>query len=76
VPSWFTPSFPRSSTRVEVDSGQPPLGVPKLAGILRSPFEPRVAVLVTQQMIGDEGARLTVVKVLGARLDRGWRNGE
>jgi hypothetical protein len=62
--------------RVEVDSGQAPLGVPKLAGILRSPFEPRVAVLVTQQMIGDEGAELTMVKVLGARLDRGWRKAE
>ena len=62
--------------RVEVDSGDAPLGVPKLAGILRSPFEPRVAVLVTQQMIGDEGAALTRVRVLGARLDRGWRTAE
>ena len=62
--------------RVEVDSGDAPLGVPKLAGILRSPFEPRVAVLVTQQMIGTEGAELTMVRVLGARLDRGWRKAE
>jgi hypothetical protein len=62
--------------RVEVDSGQPPLGVPKLAGILRSPFEQRVAVLATQQMIGDEGAEITMVKVLGGRLDRGWRQEE
>ena len=62
--------------RVEVDSGQAPLGVPKLAGILRSPFEPRVAVLATQQMMGTEGVELTMVKVLGARLDRGWRKAE
>ena len=62
--------------RVDVDSGQPPLGVPKLGGILRSPFEPRVAVLATQQMIGDEGSEITMVKILGARLDRGWRKEE
>jgi hypothetical protein len=59
--------------RVEADSGEPPLGAPKLAGILRSPYEARVAVLASQTMIGTEGAEITTVKVLGGRLDKGWR---
>ena len=60
--------------KVDVDSGEPPVGPPKLAGILRSPFEARVAVVVTQQMVATEGAEISLVKVLGGRLDRGWRH--
>lgn len=59
--------------RIEAESGQPPLGEPTLAGIIRSPLEPRVAVLCRQQMVGTEGAALTMLKVMGGRLDRGWR---
>jgi len=59
--------------QVDADSGEPPLGKPTLAGLLRSPFEPRVVVLCRQQMVATEGVELVMIKVLGGRLDRGWR---
>ena len=55
--------------RVEEQSGESPIGAPKLLGVVRSPHEPRVAVLVIQQMIGTEGVEVTLVKVLGGQLD-------
>jgi len=58
--------------RVGGDSGEDPVEAPRLLGIVRSPFEPRVAVLVTQQMIGTEGVSITLVNVFGGRLDEGW----
>lgn len=59
--------------RVWPESGAPPVSEPKLAGILRSPFEPRVAVVLTQRTVGVEAQESTVVTVLGGRLDRGWQ---
>jgi hypothetical protein len=59
--------------QVEADSGEAPLGKPTLAGLLRSPFEPRVVVLCRQQMVATEGVELVMIKVLGGRLDGGWR---
>jgi hypothetical protein len=59
--------------QVEAGSGEPPLGKPALVGLMRSPYEPRVAVLCRQQMVATEGVELTMVTVFGGRLDRGWR---
>ncbi len=58
--------------RVEVTAGEPPLGEPKIRGMLRNPFERRVAVFVTQDMVGSDGLQIPVVKVLGGRLDKGF----
>jgi hypothetical protein len=58
--------------RVGVESGEPPLSAPTLLGIMRSPWEPRIAVLCRQTMTGTEGAAITVITVMGGRLDRGW----
>ncbi len=58
--------------RVDVTAGEPPLGEPKIRGMLRNPFERRVAVFVTQDMVGSEGIQIPVVKVLGGRLDKGF----
>lgn len=68
--------FIGTTWRVDLDSGQPPVGPPKLMGILRSPFEARVAVLIVQTMTGDEGAEVATVKVFGGRTDQGWRPSE
>ena len=46
---------------------------PKIAGIVRSPFEPRVAVAVTQETASADGAKVTLVKFFGGRLDKGWK---
>jgi hypothetical protein len=59
--------------KVEVDSGQDPLAAPETKGLLRSPWEPRVAVVVTQKLTGTEGLLVTMVSMLGGRLDTGWR---
>jgi len=59
--------------RVESESGEAPRAAPVVVGLLRSPFEPRVAVLATQKVIGVEAVEATMVTVLGGRLDRGWR---
>lgn len=59
--------------KVEVDSGDDPLAAPEAKGLLRSPWEPRVAVVVTQKLTGTEGLFVTMVSMLGARLDTGWR---
>jgi len=58
--------------RVDVTAGEPPLGEPKIRGMLRNPFERRIAVFVTQDMVGSEGIQIPVVKVLGGRLDKGF----
>ena len=58
--------------RVDVTAGEPPLGEPKIRGMLRNPFERRVAVFVTQDMVGSDGIQIPVVKVLGGRLDKGF----
>jgi hypothetical protein len=53
-----------------------PKTAPKIAGIVRSPFEPRVAVAVTQEAgstEGTKGATVTTVKFFGGRLDKGWK---
>jgi hypothetical protein len=61
-----------SVVRVDVTAGEPPLSEPKIRGMLRNPFERRVAVFVTQEMIGTEGVEIPVLKVLGGRLDKGF----
>ena len=43
--------------RVDVTAGEPPLGEPKIRGMLRNPFERRVAVFVTQDMAPAAGMR-------------------
>jgi hypothetical protein len=58
--------------RVDVSAGEPPLGEPKIRGMLRNPFERRVAVFITQEMIGSSGIVTLVVSVLGGRLDKGF----
>jgi hypothetical protein len=58
--------------RVDVTAGEPPLGEPQIRGMLRNPFERRVAIFVTQAMTGSEGIEITVVKVLGGRLGKGF----
>ena len=58
--------------RIDVTAGEPPLGEPKIRGMLRNPFERRVAVFVTQEMVGAEGVATPVVRVLGGRLDKGF----
>jgi hypothetical protein len=65
-----------SVQKVDVASGEPPVGAPKLLGMLKSPLEPRVAVLVTQEMIGTEGVKVTVVSIFGGRLDKRWTKGK
>ena len=54
--------------QVAPDSGEPPVGAPKMLGFLRSPSEPRIAVIVTQEMLGTEGVAVTLVHVLGGLL--------
>ena len=58
--------------RVEAESGESPRAAPVVVGLLRSPFEPRVAVVAMQKVIGIEAVEATMVTVLGGRLDRGW----
>ena len=58
--------------RVDVTAGEPPLGEPKIRGMLRNPFERRVAVFVTQDMANSAGIQVPVVRVLGGRLDKGF----
>jgi hypothetical protein len=58
--------------RVDITAGEPPLGEPQVRGMLRNPFERRVAVFVTQDMVGADGAEIPVVRVLGGRLDKGF----
>jgi hypothetical protein len=58
--------------RVDMTAGEPPLGEPKIRGMLRNPFERRVAVFITQDMIGGGGIVTPVVSVLGGRLDKGF----
>ena len=58
--------------RVDVTAGEPPLSEPQIRGMLRNPFERRVAVFVTQSMIGSEGVEIPVLKVLGGRLGKGF----
>jgi hypothetical protein len=42
-------------------------------GLLRSPFQPRVAVVAMQKVVGIEAVEFMDVTVMGGRLDRGWR---
>jgi hypothetical protein len=58
--------------RVDVTAGEPPIGEPKIRGMLRNPFERRVAVFLTQEMVGSDGMQIPVVRVLGGRLDKGF----
>jgi hypothetical protein len=58
--------------RVDVTAGEPPIGEPRIRGMLRNPFERRVAVFVTQEMVGSDGMQIPVVRVLGGRLDKGF----
>ena len=58
--------------RVDVTAGEPPLSEPRIRGMLRNPFERRVAVFLTQAMTGAEGIEITVIKVLGGRLGKGF----
>ena len=58
--------------RVDVTAGEPPMGEPKIRGMLRNPFERRVAVFVLQDMVGTEGVEIPIVTVLGGRLDKGF----
>ncbi len=58
--------------RVDVTAGEPPIGEPRIRGMLRNPFERRVAVFVTQDMVGSDGMQIPVVRVLGGRLDKGF----
>jgi hypothetical protein len=62
-----------SVDQVEPASGKEAVGAPRIAGIVRSPFEPRVAVAVTQEAGSTEGPKVTVVKFFGGRLDKGWK---
>jgi hypothetical protein len=61
-----------SVLRVDISAGEPPLSEPQVRGMLRNPFERRVAVFVLQNMVGTEGIEIPVVKVLGGRLDKGF----
>jgi hypothetical protein len=58
---------------VEVESGESPRAKPVIVGLLRSPFEPRVAVVAMQKVVGIEAVEFMDVTVMGGRLDRGWR---
>jgi hypothetical protein len=58
--------------RVDITAGEPPLGEPKIRGMLRNPFERRVAIFVLQDMIGADGVEIPIVTVLGGRLDKGF----
>jgi hypothetical protein len=59
--------------RVEVSSGKDPRAKPVIVGLLRSPFERRVAVVAMQKVTGIEAVQFMDMIVLGGRLDRGWR---
>jgi hypothetical protein len=58
--------------RVDVTAGEPPLGEPQIRGMLRNPFERRVAIFILQPMTAAEGVEIPVVTVLGGRLDKGF----
>jgi len=58
--------------RVDITAGEPPLGEPQIRGMLRNPFERRVAIFILQAMAGSEGVEIPVVSVLGGRLDKGF----
>jgi len=58
--------------RADPGEGAPPAAAPAVRGFVRSPFEPRVAVLVTLELLGIEGIKQTSVWFFGAWLDRGW----
>ena len=58
--------------RVDITAGEPPLGEPRIRGMLRNPFERRVAIFVLQDMTGTEGVEIPIVTVLGGRLDKGF----
>ena len=45
---------------------------PAVLGFIRSPFERRVAVPVTEEAAGPRGRTETRVQFYGGRLDRGW----
>jgi hypothetical protein len=49
-------------------------GAPKVLGIVRSPFERRVAVAVAHDVVATNGAHSTVVQFFGGRLDKGWKS--
>jgi hypothetical protein len=51
-----------------VESGRDPTTAPRVLGVLASPFEPRIAVLIRQDRIGIEAAVVPLVRVLGSRL--------
>jgi len=57
----------------EAAPGENVVGAPKVLGIVRSPFEQRVAVAVTRETLGAQGSRKTVVQFFGGRLDKGWK---
>ncbi|HEX2731354.1 MAG TPA: hypothetical protein VHM70_07115 [Polyangiaceae bacterium] len=54
------------------DSGMYVREKPIVRGLLRSPFEERVAVIVTQKGIDTEAAEVELLHVFGSRLDRRW----
>jgi hypothetical protein len=55
-----------------VESGRDPVGPPSVIGALRSPWEPRLAVLIRQDETEMEGAIAPLIRVMGAQLDAGW----
>jgi len=59
--------------RGAAEPGDYPRAKPVILGLLRSPFEPRVAVVAMQKVVGTEAVEATAVTVMGGRLDRGWR---
>jgi len=58
--------------QVDPDTGQDPISAPKLVGLLKSPFEQRVAVLFYQETQGAEATTNCALQVFGSRLDKGW----
>jgi hypothetical protein len=54
--------------QIYVESGRDPTGAPRVLGVLTSPFEPRIAVLIRQDLVGTEAAVIPLVRVFGAKL--------
>jgi hypothetical protein len=50
-----------------VESGRDPTTAPRVLGVLTSPFEPRIAVLIRQDRIGTEAAVVPLIRVFGSR---------
>ena len=61
----FEKSYPSKQNTLIMD-----LEVP---GLLRSPFEPRAAVIVVEILRGHEDSRITKISVVGAHLTKGYK---